>query len=74
MFFHLKAMMFVVTFVSAYRRRIAEKGSTEPEQKEDKTVSWEILPNSHYSILDYEKGSNGVHERLLILFSLYIHT
>jgi len=37
--FHLKAMMILVIFFSAYRRRIAEKGSTEPEQKEDKTVS-----------------------------------
>lgn len=38
-------MMSLVTFVFAYRRRIAEKGSTEAEQKEDKAVSGEILSN-----------------------------
>lgn len=67
-------MMTLVTFVSAYRRRIAEKGSTEPEQKEDKTVSREILSPSCYSILVYEEESNGVHERFFIVYHIYIYT
>lgn len=63
--------MILVTFVSAYRRRIAEKGSTEQDQKEDKTVSWEILSMSSYSIL--EKDSNDVMEIIYTLPYLYTY-